>query len=265
MMNSFLFFATVGFGAQLIDGAIGMAFGVISTSVLLSLGIPPAVASATVNTAEIVTTGLSGLSHTFFKNVDFTLFKRLMIPGIIGSILGAFVLTKIPIQIAKPIISTYLLTMGLVICYKAIKRENYFQIVKTFITKNILKHKLPSEHAVGITPLGFAGGFLNAAGGGGWGSIVTSSLLAQGTTPHYTIGSVNLAEFMVAVSTSATFFFTINITHWDIILGLIFGGSFAAPLGAYAARRLHPKMIMIFAGITVITLSIRTLILSFIR
>lgn len=265
MMNNFLLFAAVGFGAQLIDGAIGMAFGVISASVLLSLGIPPAAASAAVHTAGIVTTGLSGLSHAFFKNVDFALFKRLMIPGIIGSILGAFVLTKIPSHISRPIISSYLLIMGIVICYKAFKRENFFQMVKSFITKNVLKQKLPSEQAVGTTPLGFAGGFLSAAGGGGWGPIVTSSLLAQGTTPHITIGSVNMAEFMVAVSTSATFFFMIKITHWDIILGLIFGGSIAAPLAAYTVRRLHPKMIMVFAGITVITLSLRTLIMTIIN
>ncbi|MDQ2993905.1 MAG: sulfite exporter TauE/SafE family protein, partial [Pseudomonadota bacterium] len=202
MLDNLLTFIVVGFGAQLVDGAIGMAYGVISTSVLLSIGIPPAVASAAVHTAEIATTGLSGLSHAMFRNVDYALFRRLVIPGVMGSILGAYVITKIPTEFAKPIIATYLLIMGSVICYKALKGEKFLKLMKSFLSKNVLKHRLPSDHAVGLTPLGLGGGFLDAAGGGGWGPIVTSSLLAQGTTPHFTIGSVNLVEFLVTLSAS---------------------------------------------------------------
>lgn len=261
MLENILLFAVIGFLAQIVDGAIGMAYGVISTTVLLSIGIPPAVASAAVHTSEIVTTGISGFSHAMFKNIDYALFRRLVLPGIIGSILGAYILTKIPLQIAKPVIASYLLIMGLVILYKAMKGEKFLQFIQSVISTKVLKNRLPSEHAIGLTPLALTGGFFDAAGGGGWGPIVTSSLLAQGTAPHYTIGSVNLTEFLIAVSSSATFFLTINIIHWNIILGLILGGSVAAPIAAYMARRIHPKLIMLLAGSTIILLSLRTLII----
>lgn len=260
MLESILLFTIIGFCAQIVDGAIGMAYGLISSSILISFGIPPAVASAAVHTSEIVTTGVSGLSHAMFKNVDYKLFRRLAIPGIVGSVLGAYIITRIPLEIAKPVIATYLLIMGVVICYKAIKGEKYWRVIKSMLSTKVSEHRLPSEHAVGLRSMGFLGGFFDAAGGGGWGAIVTSSLLAQGTTPHYTIGSVNLTEFLVAVSSSATFFIAFKVVHWQIILGLIIGGAIAAPFAAYMARRMHPKIIMLLAGAVIIILSLRVLI-----
>ena len=260
MINQFLLFMLVGLGAQLVDGAIGMAYGVISTTILLSIGIPPVVASAAVHTAEIATTGISGISHAMFKNIDYALFRRLVIPGIMGSIIGSYLLTKIPTQMATPFISTYLLIMGIFILYRAFQKGKLIQAIKTFFVKKILKRKLPSSHARGLMPLGFAGGFFDAAGGGGWGAIVTSSLLAQGTTPHFTIGSVNLTEFLVTVSASATFFFTIGLTHWPIIIGLVVGGAIGAPLAAYLVRRIDSHILMLMVGVLIILLSIRNLV-----
>jgi hypothetical protein len=259
--ESIILYAIIGFCAQIVDGAIGMAYGLISTSFLLSVGIPPAVASAAVHTSEIVTTGISGFSHAMFKNVDYALCRRLAIPGVIGAILGAYTITILPMNIAKPFIAIYLLVMGLVICYKAVQVQKYMDRIKDIFSTILLRRKLPSEHAIGLRTMGFGGGFFDAAGGGGWGPIVTSSLLAQGTTPHYTIGSVNLTEFLVAVSASATFFFTIQFTHWQIIVGLILGGSAGAPLAAYMVRRIPAKAIMLLVGIIIILMSFRTLLL----
>lgn len=264
MLDQFLFFVFVGFGAQLVDGALGMAYGVISTSVLIGFGIPPAVASASVHTSEIVTTGASGLSHAMFKNIDYALFRRLVIPGIIGSILGAFALSYVPEHIAKPFIAIYLVVMGVFILYRAFEDGKMLDAIKIFVVKKIGRRKLPSKQAKGLIPLGFAGGFFDATGGGGWGPIVSSTLLAQGTTPSYTIGSVNLTEFLITISVSTTFFFTIGITHWQIILGLIVGGVIASPFAAYVVRHIQPKIIMLVAGIVVILLAIRTIIKLFV-
>ncbi|AHE67602.1 sulfite exporter TauE/SafE family protein [Legionella oakridgensis] len=263
MISQFLLFVLVGFAAQIVDGALGMAYGVISTGVLVTMGIPPTVASAAVHTAEIATTGISGFSHAMFKNIDYALFRRLAIPGIIGSIIGAYVLTKIPVEIARPLIAFYLIMMGGFILYKASQGGKLWQALKKFIVKRVKSHKLPSDEARGLIPLGLAGGFFDASGGGGWGPIVTSNLLAQGTTPHYTIGSVNLTEFLVTVSVSATFFFTIGLSHWPIILGLIVGGAIAAPLAALMVRFIQPRVIMLLAGIVVILLGIRMIIRFF--
>ncbi|ETO93854.1 sulfite exporter TauE/SafE family protein [Legionella oakridgensis] len=262
-MSQFLIFVLVGFAAQIVDGALGMAYGVMSTGVLVSLGIPPMVASASVHTAEIATTGISGLSHAMFKNIDYDLFKRLAIPGIIGSIIGAFVLTIIPVNVARPLIAVYLMVMGGFVLYKVFQDGKLLQTIKNVIVKKVKRRALPSKQARGFIPLGFAGGFFDASGGGGWGSIVTSTLLAQGTTPHYTIGSVNLTEFLITISTSVTFFFTIGISNWSIIFGLVAGGAIAAPFSAIIVRYIQPKIIMLFAGIIVILLGISTIIRIF--
>lgn len=260
MLEQFLFYIFVGFAAQMVDGALGMAYGVISTTVLLSYGIPPAVASASVHTAEIVTTGVSGISHVVYKNIDYALFRRLAIPGVLGAIIGAVVLTIIPIYIAKPLIAIYLFLMGINILCRALQGGKLLETIKNFLSHRIIRRKLPSAEARGLIPLGFAGGFFDATGGGGWGAMVTSSLLAQGTTPHLTIGTVNMTEFLVTTSASAAFFFTIGISHWPIILGLIVGGAIAAPLAALLVRRIQPRIIMFVAGILVIFLSIRTIV-----
>ncbi|KTD40241.1 sulfite exporter TauE/SafE family protein [Legionella parisiensis] len=260
-MEQFLIFALVGFLAQIIDGALGMAYGVIVTGVLVTYGIPPAVASAAVHTSEIVTTGISGLSHAMFKNIDYALFRRLAIPGIMGSIIGAFLLTKASEKIARPFIAIYLLVMGCVILYRAFQGGKIRELLKNYRVKRLkTRRALPSNHARGLIPLGFFGGVFDATGGGGWGAIVNSTLLVQGTSPSYTIGTVNLTEFLITISVSATFFFVIGISNWFIILGLIVGGAIASPFAAYIVRYVQPRLIMLLAGTVVVVLGIHSII-----
>ena len=243
MWDDILLYVIVGFAAQMIDGAIGMAYGVVSSSVLLSLGVSPATASACVHTAEIFTTGASGLAHWKLGNVDKKLVMRLAIPGMIGGALGAFALAELPGEKLKPWISAYLLLLGLVI------------VVRALVSRPI-KGAAPKA----VAPLGFVGGLLDAMGGGGWGPIVTSSLLGQGTAPRYAIGSVNLTEFFVALTISATFFLTIGLELWPIITGLIVGGVLAAPMAAYATKHIPDKALMIIVGSVVMLLSLRTIL-----
>jgi uncharacterized membrane protein YfcA len=237
-------FVIVGFVAQMIDGALGMAYGVSSTTFLLSIGISPAAASASVHTAEIFTSGISGLAHLKLGNVDKELFKRLLIPGVLGGVLGAYILTAVPSKTIKPFIALYLLTMGLVVLWKAFRK----------IQDSALRTKL--------IPLGLAGGFLDAVGGGGWGPIVTSTLVARGSNPRFTIGSVNLVEFFVTVAEVIAFITTIGVTNWQIILGLIIGGALAAPLAAYVCNKLPSRTLMIIVGTLITILSIRTIFLA---
>jgi len=220
-----------------------MAYGVTSTSVLLSLGISPAPASASVHTSEIFTTLTSGLSHLKLKNVDKNLFKKLLIPGIIGGALGACTLTLMPTEIIKPLVGIYLLVMGLLILLK-------------------LFHKKETKMKTNATLLGGIGGFLDAIGGGGWGPVVTSTLVARGNNPRLTIGSVNLAEFFVTLIEATTFFILLRITHWELIIGLIIGGIIAAPFAAYTCKGLPPRILMAIVGVVVIALSIRNLYLT---
>jgi uncharacterized membrane protein YfcA len=263
-MHDTILFIFVGFFAQLVDGALGLAYGVISMTVLLGIGVPPVAASASIHTAEIFTTGISGLSHVMFKNIDYRLFKRLVIPGVLGSIIGAFLLSKIPGDVIKPYISGYLLIMGILILYKAIKEAHWMNKVRNLINKALEREK-PSHHIARVVPLGLAGGFCDAVGGGGWGGIVSSSLLAQDPSdPHYTVGTTNLAEFLVALSSSIVFFSAIGLTHWKIVLGLIIGGVIAAPLAAFAVRYLPPKIVMICAGSLIVMISLYMIVSRFI-
>ena len=239
-------FFVVGFIAQLIDGCLGMAYGVISTTFLTGIGIPAAAASASVHTAEIFTTGVSGFSHFKFENIDKELVKKLLIPGVLGGIIGAYILTSIPGDKIKPFVAVYLLIMGIVIVIKA-RKNHEIKDVKTKISR-----------------LGFIGGFFDAIGGGGWGPIVTSTLVARGNCPRYTIGSVNFSEFFVTVAQSVTFFLTIGLVHWKIIVGLLLGGVIAAPFAAFSCKKLPHKPLMVLVGLLIIILNLRTLILSFI-
>lgn len=239
----------VGFLAQMIDGALGMAYGVSSNTFLLSIGIPPAAASASVHMSEVVTTGISGMSHWKLGNVDWKLVKRLLIPGAIGGILGAYVLTSFDGDAIKPYIATYLLIMGGVIVYKA------FTIVP--------RHKPDEYHGPRISLLGLFGGFCDAIGGGGWGPVVTSTLVARGKNPRMTIGSVNFSEFFVTLGQSILFVITLSMgEYWQIILGLLIGGAIAAPIAAKLTQKLPLKYLMISVGILIIGLSIRTLVLA---
>jgi uncharacterized membrane protein YfcA len=243
MWEEQLLFEAVGFAAQMVDGSIGMAYGVNSTSVLQSLGIPPATASACVHASETFTTAVSGTAHWKLGNVDRKLLLRLALPGAIGGAIGAYVLVNLDGDKVKPFISAYLLLMGLFIVWKA-------------VTKRVSEGAEPSR----VAPLGFVGGLLDSIGGGGWGPIVTSTLIGQGTTPRYAIGSVNLAEFFVTLTISATFVATIGLELWPIITGLIIGGVVAAPFAAYATKVLPAKALMILVGCVVAILSLRTIV-----
>ena len=244
MNLSIYFYIIVGFIAQMIDGALGMAYGVSSTSLLLGMGVSPGAASASVHASELVTTAVSGASHLKFGNVDKGLLKRLMIPGIIGGAIGAYILSELEGKMLKPFVSGYLMIMGILILWKAFKKVN----------ENRVRTKL--------IPLGLFGGFFDAIGGGGWGPIVTTTLVARGNNPRLTIGSVNLAEFFVTVSESIVFVLTIGLVHWKIIVGLMIGGVLAAPLAALVCARIPRRPLMILVGLLIVGLSIRTIILS---
>jgi len=249
MELSIFIYILVGFLAQMIDGALGMAYGVSSNTFLLSLGIPPAAASASVHMAEVVTTGISGISHWRLGNVDWKLVRRLLIPGVIGGVAGAYLLTSIDGNIIKPYIAVYLLIMGGVIIYKS------FTLVP--------RTKPDRYHGPRISLLGLFGGFCDAVGGGGWGPVVTSTLVARGKNPRMTIGSVNFSEFFVTLAQSVLFVLTLNFSeYWQVILGLLIGGAIAAPIAARLTQKLPLKTLMIVVGILIIVLSIRTLVLA---
>jgi uncharacterized membrane protein YfcA len=241
-MNIFIYIL-VGFLAQMIDGSLGMAYGVSSNTFLLSVGVPPAAASATVHMAEVVITGVSGAFHWRLGNIDWSLVKRLLLPGVIGGVLGAYLLTSIPASILKPYISAYLAVMGIIIIIKAIRKK---------IENREQKH-------IGI--LGLIGGFFDAVGGGGWGPIVTTTLVARGKEPRYAIGSVNFSEFFVTLSESVTFILTLHFReYWQIILGLLIGGVIAAPLAAHLAKKVPTRALMLIVGALIIFLSVRTML-----
>jgi uncharacterized protein len=243
MWGDFILFVAIGFGAQLIDGAIGMAYGLSATTILLGTGVPPAIASASVHAAEIFTTGISGISHWRFGNVRWGMVWRLAIPGMVGGAAGAYLLTEAPGDVIRPFVAGYLLLMGAYILWRATRK------------RTVVTHP-PSW----IAPLGLGGGFIDAIGGGGWGPVVNSTLIGHGTAPRYAIGSVNTAEFFVTVVISITFLSTIGFELWPIILGLIVGGALAAPLGAYFARRIPDRPLMILVGAMIMLISLRTLV-----
>lgn len=239
-------FMLMGFIAQFIDGALGMAYGVTAMTFLLSVGVPPVAASASVHTAEVATTLASGLSHLAIGNIDKKLFRRLIIPGMAGAVIGAYVLSVVTVSYLEMVIAFYLGVMGLIIFGKGIRKKPFLPEV--------------TGH---LGTLGFAGGFFDTAGGGGWGSIVSSTLLARGHIPCSAIGTVSLAEFFVALSASFTFFLTIGVFYWKVVLGLLAGGLVAAPFAAYSCKKIPPRVLMLAAGLLVIGLSLRTLYLSF--
>lgn len=236
--GQFLFFVLVGLAAQLIDGALGMAFGLVSSSVLLSMGVPPAAVSASVHTAEVFTTGASGASHLAMRNVDRRLFLRLALPGMVGGAIGAYVLTRLPGDAIRPFIYAYLLILSIVILLRAAGRL------------------MPKQEVRRVSLLGFFAGLLDASGGGGWGPVATSTLLARGGTARTTIGTVNAAEFLVTVSISVTFFLTMGLQHLDVILGLLVGGMIAAPLAALFVKHVRERWVLLAVGILVMAISL---------
>jgi len=237
-------FIAIGFAAQLIDGALGMAFGVISQTLLVSIGLPPAAASASVHLVEVFTTGASGASHILHRNVDWGLFRRLVPFGVAGGVLGAYVLSSIDASAARPFVMAYLALIGVFLLYKAIRMgQPKFEDPQT------------------TRPLALVGGFLDAAGGGGWGPVVTSNLLVQGSDPRKTVGTVNAAEFLLALAVSIAFLATLGLEAFTIAtVGLIVGGVAAAPIGALLAKRLRPRLLLGTVAIVLIVTSVYSIL-----
>jgi uncharacterized membrane protein YfcA len=246
VQDNLVVFVFVGFLAQLIDGALGMGYGVTSTTFLLSSGLSPAAASASVHAASVFTTLTSGLSHLRLGNVDKTIFRGLVIPGILGGVVGAYLLSKLPGDQIKPLVAFYLMLMGVRILWKSLRHPPKVQMA--------IHH---------LFPLGVLGGFFSSMGGGGWGPIVTTTLVARGNHPRYIIGSVNMAEFFVTFFQAITFILTVKFAEYStVILGLVIGGVVAAPMAAWVTKSLSPRKLMMVVGILIIGLSLRTIALT---
>jgi len=236
--SEFYWFILIGLGAQLVDGALGMAFGLVSSSILLGMGLPPAAVSASVHTAEIFTTGVSGASHAYFRNIDKRLFWRLTLSGTLGGVIGAYVLTRLPGEAIRPFVYVYLLVLAVLILLRSFGR---------FVPKQQIRR---------VPVLGFFAGLLDASGGGGWGPLATSTLLAGGGKARTTIGTVNAAEFVITLAVSLTFFLTIGLQHLEIVLGLLIGGVLAAPLAAYLVRHVPERIVLTVVGVLVLCISL---------
>lgn len=248
MDQNFWKYAMFGFIAQMIDGALGMAYGVSVTTFLLGSGISgitPAIASASMHASEIFTTGSSSLVYMRFRNINMKLFRALVWPGLIGTVVGVITVSFVSkeyFSVIKPMVAIYTLTLGIIIILRAFKKPKKRKKVKN------------------IYPIAFSGGFLDSVGGGGWGPIVTSSLLAGGRHLRYAVGSAHLAKFFVAVVSTITFSFMIGLSHWQVIIGLVIGGMVAAPFSIYLSNKIPIKKGLILVGILIIIISLRTLI-----
>lgn len=234
----------IGFAAQLVDGALGMAYGVTASTLLLGAGMPPAAASATVHAAECFTTGASAVSHRAFGNVDGRLFRRLLLPAVVGAALGAWTLARVDGDALKPWIAGYLLIIGATLLHRA--------------ATGAAPRQVPGK----VAPLGFFGAFADAFGGGGWGAIVAGRLLARGGGFRLTIGSVNAVEFFVTATASAVFLLTLGTGHWATVLALALGGVAAAPLGAWLVGRLPARPMLGAVGVVIVALSVNTVLES---
>ncbi|WP_374600240.1 sulfite exporter TauE/SafE family protein [Brevundimonas sp.] len=248
-MDTFLLFLMVGLLAQAIDGALGMAYGVISSSVLLALGVPPATASASVHAAEVFTTGASAGSHVWHRNVEWRLFVPLALAGVIGGVLGAYVLAGIEGDVIKPFVIAYLAGVGLWILWRA--------------GHDASPRRLPSWL---MAPVGVVGGFLDAIGGGGWGPTVSSAMVGAGQEPRRAIGTVNTAEFFLTMAISATFVWALVTGHWEeagalenhfaAVAGLVVGGLIAAPFAGLIVKKVPRKALTYAVGGLLLILSI---------
>ncbi len=246
--SDFHWYVLIGLAAQLVDGALGMAFGLVSTSILLAMGLPPASVSASVHTAKVFTTGASGGSHVLLGNVNRRMLLRLAIPGVIGGVLGAYVLTRVPWNLFRPITCLYLLG------------------VAVLILRRVILHRTPPVDADAtvqrrVPAVGFVAGLLDAVGGGGWGSLSTSTLLASGSTARVTIGTVNMAEFAVTLAISLTFMLTVGMEYAPVVFGLVIGGLLAAPLAALMVKRLPERFILGSVGVLALVVSAYQIVL----
>lgn len=242
--KNFHWMVLAGFLAQLVDGALGMGYGVTSASILLSTGINPAAISGSIHTAEMFASGASGYSHYKFGNVNKKLFKALVIPGVIGAVAGAFLLVFLGEKYSgyiRPVLALYTLFLGFKILLNAFIKFNQTKKFKHY------------------GPLAGLGGFLDSFGGGGWGPIVTTTLITKGRSPRFVIGTVSLTEFFVTLASAFTFFTLLGVSHWQTIVALIIGGFIAAPIAAKLTGKLPRKTSFILLGILVIIWSVRIL------
>jgi hypothetical protein len=236
----------IGFLAQLIDGALGMAFGLVSSTALMTIGVAPAQASAIVHTAEIATTAASAGSHVWFRNVDWKLLARLALAGIAGGVLGAIILSNVDGKAIQPFVAAYLLLMGALILLKALRMTPMDDARPTY-----------------AAPLGLVGGFLDAVGGGGWGPLVTSTLIGSGHAPRQVIGTVNTAEFFVTTAIAAAFFSQMGAQHVPYVIALITGGLLAAPFAGYIVKHIRPRVLLVAVGAVVVGLAALQLVRAF--
>ena len=280
-METILLFFVCGFVASLIDGCVGMAYGAFLTTALTSFGIPILNASSTIHFCEIFTSFASGVSHFVNGNFNFALLKRIMFSGVIGGLLGALFLVFTRDLDLKPYVAIYLLILGVRILIKAnqksVKNKAVLRHLLVTLTgantvaslSNTPLSKIRSRslsrifvrtfNNKGLIPLGFIGGFFDAAGGGGWGPIVTSSLLAKGHTPAKVIGTVNAAEFFVTLTQVLVFVTVVDIINWQMVLGLVLGGCIASPLSALFVKRVNPKVLMCIVAILIILINLSVL------
>lgn len=238
-LSEFLIFTGIGALAQLVDGALGMAYGVTSAGMLLGIGMPPALASASVHYAETFTCGASGISHWWAGNVQRRLFLALVIPGVIGAIIGATALAHMPPIWIRYFLTPYLLGMGLFLVFRTTRRK---------------ERRADVPRGTGV--LGFVAGLLDAAGGGGWSALTVTTMVARGQEPRLVIGSVHLAKCIVSLAASITFLLSLGESKLHVVLGLILGGVVAAPFGAWLVRRLPSRVCTLLAGLTVLALGI---------
>ena len=238
LTTEFALLLGIGFVAQLVDGALGMAYGVLTNTAMLSMGLPPAQASALVHTAEVFTTGASAASHIYHRNVDWRMVTRLGMAGVLGGILGAWILSNIEVAAARRLVYAYLLLMGFYILWRSVRIA--------------LSPRTPSGW---LMPLGLVAGFLDATGGGGWGPVATSTLIGSGHAPRQTVGSVNTTEFFVTVATAATFFVELGASPLEHLVPLVLGGVLAAPFGGWAVKHIWPQTLMVAVGLLIVALS----------
>jgi len=240
--NAFWIALAIGLAAQAVDGALGMGYGVTASSFLLGTGASPAVASASTHIAKLFTTGVSGIAHAKYGNVDRKLFVRLLLPGMAGGMLGVLLVTSVDGSLLKPFVSAYLLVIGLYILAKAYRRAR--------------PRQGEPRHAA---KLGLFGGFVDAVGGGGWGPVVTSTLVGSGNDPRTTIGSVNFAEFFMTLATAASFTLLAVEGTWPVVAGLVIGGLFAAPFAALLCKAVSARALLVSVGVLITALSALTL------
>jgi siroheme synthase-like protein len=248
---SFYWFLVGGFIFAMIDGSIGMSYGVTSTAFSLSLGLTPASASMAVHLSEILSNGIAGWMHYFMGNINWKLFKLLIIPGILGAVAGAYLLSSLEHYSAytKVAVSIYTLILGFVILMKSFKTAR--------------KRTGAKIKKIGL--LGFSGGFIDALGGGGWGSIVLSSLIAGGRNARFSLGTVKLTRFFIAVMSSLTFVTMLNFVNWHAVMGLVLGSALASPIAARVSNKISVKTIMMAVGFIVILVSLRSIILMILK